>query len=176
MLRYLGAGRRGDKCRAGRDVERVRRVAAGAAGIDEMAVVRHLDWRRKLAHDLRGRRNLADRFLLHAQAYDEAGDLCRAELAAHDLAHHVQHLVVEHLAVLDSALDGFGDGDLLHDVAPSMKFCSILCPCSVSRASGWNCTPSTRRLRWRSPMISPSADSAVTLRQSGSEARSTASE
>ena len=36
------------------------------------------------------------------------------ELAAHDLAHDVQHLVVEHLAVLDGALDRFGDGDLLH--------------------------------------------------------------
>jgi hypothetical protein len=132
--------------------------------------------RRELAHHLRRGGDLADRLLLHAQAHDEAGDLRLRELAAHDLAHDVQHLVVEHLAVLDGALDGFGDGDLLHDFVPSMKFCSISCPCSVSSASGWNCTPSTGKLRWRRPMISPSSDWAVTVRHSGSEARSTTSE
>ena len=99
------------------------------------------------------------------------------QLAAHDLAHDVQHLVVEHLAVLDGALDRLGDGDLLHgSCLPCRKFCSILCPCSVSRASGWNCTPSTGRLRWRRPMISPSSDCAVTSRQAGRLARSTTSE
>src|SRR5439155_20599355 len=84
--------------------------------------------------------------------------------------------VVEHLAVFDRALDRLGDRDLLHECLPSMKFCSILWPCSVSSASGWNCTPSSGRLRWRRPMISPSSDSAVTARQAGNEALSTTSE
>src|SRR5881628_29463 len=117
-----------------------------------------------------------DRFLLHAQPDDEPRDLRRRELAAHDLAHHVQHLVVEHLAVLDGALDRLGDRNLLHRHLPSKKFCSILWPCSVRSASGWNCTPSTGRSRWRRPMISPSSDSALTARQPGSDWRSTASE
>src|SRR5262249_2296102 len=103
--------------------------------------------------------------------HDEAGDLRRRELAAHDLAHDVQHLVVEHLAVLDGALDRLGDRDLLHNSLPVSfpfrKFCSILWPCSVSRASGWNCTPSTGSVRWRRPMISPSSDRAVTRRSAG---------
>src|SRR5262249_59145771 len=133
-----------------------------------------LDVRGELAHDLRGGGDVADGLLLDPQADDEAGDLRRRELAAHDLAHDMQHLVVEHLAVLDRALDRFGYRDLLHarlpiafpiafPVAfPSRKFCSILCPCSVSSSSGWNCTPSTARPRWRSPIISPSSVCAVT--------------
>ena len=40
------------------------------------------------------------------------------ELPAHDLAHHVQHLVVEDLAVLDGALDRFGDSDF-HCLLPA---------------------------------------------------------
>ena len=90
------------------------RVAAGAAGVDQVAVVRDLHLRGQLAHHLRRGGDFADGLLLHAQADDEAGDLRRAELAAHDLAHDVQHLVVEHLAVLHRALDRLGDGDLLH--------------------------------------------------------------
>ena len=58
----------------------------------------------------------------------------------------------------------------------SRKFLSIWCPCSVRIASGWNCTPSTGSVLWRTPMISPSSDSAVTRRQSGSESRSITSE
>src|SRR5207245_9340985 len=131
----------------------------------------------QLAHHLRGGRDLADGLFLDAQADDEARDLGGAQLAAHDLPHHVQHLVVEHLAVLDRALDRLGDRDLLHAhfscPAPWAKFCSIRCPCSVSSASGWNCTPSTASSRWRTPMISPSSDSAVILRQDGSDSRST---
>src|SRR5688572_23208574 len=176
MLRHLRAGRGGDERRAGRDVERMRRIPAGAAGIDEMPIVAHFYRGRELAHHLRRRRDLADGFLLDPQADDEPGDLRRGELAPHDLAHDVQHLVVEHLAVLDGALDRLRHSDLFHDCPPAMKFCSILWPCSVSKASGWNCTPSTGRRRWRSPMISPSSASAVIRRSPGSDSRSTTSE
>src|SRR5205807_854029 len=176
VLGHPGARRGGDESRAGRDVESMRRVASGAAGIDEMRIVLHLDVGRQLAHHLRRGGDLPDRFLLHAQPDDEPRDLRRRELAAHDLAHHVQHLVVEHLAVLDRALDRLGDRDLLHRCLPSRKFFSMAWPCSVSSASGWNCTPSSGRARWRSPMISPSSDSALTARQPGSDWRSTTSE
>ena len=60
--------------------------------------------------------------------------------------------------------------------APSRKFRSIWCPCSEAMLSGWNCTPSMGRSRWRSPMMVPSSSQAVTSRLSGRLARSTISE
>ena len=38
----------------------------------------------------------------------------------------------------------------------------ICIPLLVSTDSGWNCTPSMGRLRWRTPMMIPSAVDAVT--------------
>jgi NAD(P)H-hydrate repair Nnr-like enzyme with NAD(P)H-hydrate dehydratase domain len=64
------------------------------------------DLGRQLAHHLRGGGDLADGFLLHAQAGEDGGDHHRRHLAAHDLPHQVQHLVVEDFAVLDDALSG----------------------------------------------------------------------
>ena len=49
-------------------------------------------------------------------------------------------------------------------------------PLAVRIDSGWNCTPSTGRSRWRSPITSPSSDSAVISSTSGTERRSTTSE
>jgi ribosomal protein S27AE len=65
----------------------------------------------ELAHHLRGGGDLADGFLLHAQAGDDGGHHHGRHLAAHDHAHQVQHLVVEDLAVLDGALQRFLRGD-----------------------------------------------------------------
>src|SRR5688500_809361 len=176
MLGVLRARRCADERRSGPPSHRIRRSSAVDAAVAEPDVTCPPLPRGLRVHDLRRGGALADGLLLHAQANDEPGDLRRAELAAHDLAHHVQHLVVEHLAVLHRALDRLGDGDLFHVLAPWMKFCSSLWPCSVSRASGWNCTPSTSSWRWRSPMISPSSDSALTSRQAGNDERSTTSE
>src|SRR5258708_21217476 len=114
VLGDLRSRRRRDEGGAGGDVEGMRCVAAGAAGIDQVPVVLHLHRGGELTHHLGGGRDLADGLLLHPQSHDESGDLRGAQLAAHDLAHDVQHLVVEHLAVLDGALDRFGDRDLLH--------------------------------------------------------------
>ena len=60
--------------------------------------------RRHLAHHQRRRGNLADRFLLHAQAGKQCRDQRRRYFAAHDLAHQVDHLVVKDLPMLDRAL------------------------------------------------------------------------
>ncbi len=49
-------------------------------------------------------------------------------------------------------------------------------PLGVRIDSGWNWTPSTARVRWRRPMITPSAVSAVTSSASGTVAGSTTSE
>src|SRR5690349_24429263 len=154
----------------------MRGVAAGTARIHEMPVIGDFDRCCQLAHHLGGCRDFTDRLLLHAQADDESRDLRRAQFTAHDLPHDVQHLVVEHLAMFHGSLDRFGDRDLLHGCAPSMKFCSIRWPCSVRSASGWNWTPSSANSWWRTPMISPSSASAVIFRQAGSDSRSTASE
>ncbi|CFP59655.1 Uncharacterised protein [Bordetella pertussis] len=49
-------------------------------------------------------------------------------------------------------------------------------PCSLSTDSGWNCTPYSGRVLWRTPMMSPSGAVAVTSRQSGRVAGSMVSE
>ena len=101
VLRDLRARRGGDERRRSGDVEGVRRVAAGAAGVDEVRRRPAPYLGRELAHHLRRGGDLADGLLLHAQADDDAGDLRGRHLAAHDLAHDREHLVVEDLAVLD---------------------------------------------------------------------------
>ncbi len=70
------------------------------------------------------------------------------------------------LAVLDGPRQRFLCRDA-HAASRCRKFLRSACPCSVRKDSGWNCTPSTARLRWRTPMISPSSDSAVISRHSG---------
>jgi hypothetical protein len=128
----------------------------------------------QLAHHLRGGGDLADGLLLDAQAGEDGGGHQRRDLAAHDLPHQVQHLVVEDLAVLDGALQGFLWGD---HASLLQKILQQAWPCSVRMDSGWNCTPSTAKARlWRTPMISPSSVQAVISRQAGSVSRSMASE
>src|SRR6266852_1084449 len=56
------------------------------------------------------------------------------------------------------------------------KFFRSCLPSTVRIDSGWNCTPSTGRRRWRRPMISPSSATAVTSSASGTVSRRTASE
>ncbi len=121
MLRDPRAGGGGDERRGGRDVEGVRAVAARADDVHHVPVVLERDHRREFAHHLGGGGDFADRLLLHPQADDEASDLRRREFPAHDLPHHVQHLVVENLAVFHGALDRLCDSDL-HDVLPFMTF------------------------------------------------------
>mmetsp|Transcript_20777 Transcript_20777/g.79644 ORF Transcript_20777/g.79644 Transcript_20777/m.79644 type:complete len:352 (-) Transcript_20777:6929-7984(-) len=111
VLGHLGAGGGGDEHRAGGDVEAVRAVAAGADDIDQMRqrAQRHLV--AQLAHHLGRGGDLADGFLLHPQASDQRGGDDGRHLAGHDAAHQRQHLVVEDLAVLDDAGQGFGIGN-----------------------------------------------------------------
>ena len=56
------------------------------------------------------------------------------------------------------------------------KLASRAGPDTVRTDSGWNCTPSTRRVRWRSPMTTPSVEVAVTSSSSGTESGCTTSE
>ena len=74
MLGHACARRRGDEHRRGGNVERVRGIAAGADDVDKSFAVRHVDLGGELAHHLRRRRDLADRFLLDPQADGERRD------------------------------------------------------------------------------------------------------
>jgi hypothetical protein len=68
MLGHLRARSRGDEHRAGRDVEGVRAIATGAHHIHQMRQRRQRHLGRQLAHHLSSGGDLADGFLLHAQA------------------------------------------------------------------------------------------------------------
>jgi hypothetical protein len=73
MLADLAARRRNHKGRAGGDVEGVGAVAAGADDIDQIPLVVHVHLVGELAHHLGRSRDLANGFLLHAQAGDDGG-------------------------------------------------------------------------------------------------------
>ena len=62
--------------------------------------------------------------------------------------------------------------------APSWprKLASRAGPEAVRTDSGWNCTPSTGRERWRRPMTTPSVEVAVTSSSSGTDSGRTTSE
>jgi len=73
----------------------VGRVAAGAAGVDEMASSANLDGVASIAHHLRGAAiSPIVSFFTRSPTMKPA--ICAGESPAHDLAHDVQHLVVEH--------------------------------------------------------------------------------
>ncbi len=61
-------------------------------------------------------------------------------------------------------------------VAAARKLESSAGPLGVRSDSGWNWTPSTGRVRWRSPMITPSEVAAVTSSTAGTDAGSTTRE
>ncbi len=90
----LGHGRAragGDERGGGGDVERVPRIAAGAAGV-EHDLRAGLDAPRLLAHDPGAAGDLLRRLALHAQRDDERRDLRRRRLAAHHLVHRLRAL------------------------------------------------------------------------------------
>ena len=72
LLDVVGTG--GDEHRRGRDVERVRGIATGADDVEQGGGIGDVDLGRELAHHLRGRRDLADRFLLDPQTHRQRGD------------------------------------------------------------------------------------------------------
>ena len=104
VLGHGGAGGSGDEGRGCGNIERVGGITAGADDIDKVRIERHLDLGAQLAHHCRCCRDLADSFLLRAQA----GKNCRAHqwrhFARHDHPHQMQHLIVEYLTMLDGPL------------------------------------------------------------------------
>ena len=76
---------------SGGNIEGVRAVAAGAAGVDQMidACERHLD--RQLAHDVGSGGDLGHGLALHAQRDQETGNLHGRVFAADQRTHRSEH-------------------------------------------------------------------------------------
>jgi hypothetical protein len=151
----------------------MRAVAAGAAGIDQMFAVgdRHLGG--EFAHHHRGGGISPMVSFFTRRPVIMRGDHHRADLAGHDLAHQRQHFLVEDFAVFDQAQQRFLG---LHSAGLRQEILQQRMAVFGQHRFGWNCTPSTASVLWRTPMISPSSVQAVISRQSGSSrARSPAS-
>src|SRR5439155_19023071 len=153
-------GRRDEGCR-GRDVERAGPVAAGPGRVDEVVALgphgEHV-----LAHRLGAAGDLVRGLALQPQSDQEAADLPRRRLAAHDLAHHGAGLVAPEVEAVQDPRQR-----LLDHAAASRKFRASSGPTGVSTDSGWNWTPSTLSSRCRTAITSPSAAVAATSSASG---------
>ena len=161
VLGDRGAGRRGDQCGGGRDVDRVGAVAPRPRRVHEILAPR-IDGEDMRSHRLGAACDLVRRLALRAQRDQEAPDLRGRRLAEHDLVHHGTRLrALERLAVQQ-----LRDGSLNHRFT---KFRAIWRPWGVRTDSGWNCTPWTFSVRWRTAMISPSAAVAQTSRPGARE-------
>ena len=104
VLRDGGAGRSGDDPRSGRDVERPRPVSARPGRVHEVAPLRP-HRKHVAAHRLRAPRDLGRRLPLRTQRDEEAGDLRRCRLAAHDLVHDGASLVAGKVTPVEEPSD-----------------------------------------------------------------------
>ena len=159
VLRDARAGSRRDDRSRGRDVDRARTVAARSGGVDEVVPLRP-DGQDVLAHRLGAARDLVRALALEPQGDEEAADLRRRRVAAHDLVHHVARLRTREVA----AFEELGEGSLDHQ---ERKFSASSGPSGVRTLSGWNWTPSIGSSRWRTPITSPSGVRAVTSSSAG---------
>ena len=132
----------GDPCAAGggddrcerRDVEGAERVAAGAAGVEQVLPV---DLQRGGLGAKRAGEpgDLLRRLALDPERDHEAGDLGRGRVAAQDQLHRLTGFRFREVLALDQLADGF-------DHAASLrKFWSSRFPSTVRTDSGWNWTP-----------------------------------
>jgi hypothetical protein len=131
VLRHPGAGRRRDECRGRRDVERVRTVATRAGRVHEIVSPR-VHSKHVLAHRFRAARDLVRGLALRPQRHEEAADLGRRRLAAHDRAHDRARLFAAQVVAVEQSLQG------ALDHRSSRKFRAIVEPSGVSTDSGWN--------------------------------------
>ncbi len=100
-LATRGACSRGDERGGGRDVERVRAVATRAGRVDEV-VARRVDRAATCARMPSAQPgDLVDGLALRAERDEEAGDLGRRRLAAHDRVHHLARLVARQVATVE---------------------------------------------------------------------------
>ena len=157
-----GARRGGDERGGGRDVVRVRAVAAGAHHVDEVGA-RRVDAEDVLAHRLGAAGDLFRGLALRPQRDEEAGDLRVRRLAGHDLGHRLARLVAGEVVAVEQPRES-----LLDHSRPSRKLRASAGPSGVSTDSGWNWTPTAGSSRCRTAITSPSSANAVGSSTSGS--------
>ena len=100
VLGNARAGRRRHDRGRRRDVERVRAVAARPGRVDEVVPLRP-HRQDVLAHRLRATGDLVRRLALDAERDEEAADLGRRRLAAHDLVHDLTRALTREVASLE---------------------------------------------------------------------------
>ena len=170
------AARRDHDRRGGREVQRVRAVAARAASVDDAreAVV---DRRHPGAHRLGGGDDHLRGLAPHAERDGEGADLHRRPQPVKDGVEGRADLRGRQRASCEERAEDRREGErrFAHDARPRRRsqLPRSLLPSVVRMLSGWNCTPSTSSVRCRSPMISPSRVHALTTRSSGRPSRAT---
>ena len=120
VLRHARAGGRGDERSGGRDVERPGAVAAGSGRVDEVAPLR-LDDEHVLPHRLGAARDLVGRLALQAKRDEEAADLRRRRLPAHDRAHHLARVLLRQVAPLQELGEGLSGSRRLQEVPNQVR-------------------------------------------------------
>ncbi len=156
VLRDRSTPRRRHERRAGGDVQRPRFVAAGPARIQERRSAR-ANPRRRGAHRPRRAHHFLGSFPFDAQCDQIAGDRAFRHSTGHDVGHRRSRR--RHASSDSPARTRRNDSRNPSAASPatgqtSRKLPRIFMPSVVRIDSGWNCTPKSGRVRWRSPMIS----------------------
>ena len=149
----------------------MRSIAAGAASVDQ-AMERDLHAHGPRAQRLRGAGDLVRRLALHAERNEQRRDQRRGRAPVEHRVDRGSGLDAGQVAALHGALDRFAQ----HQALTSRKLRSSVCPSGVRMDSGWNCTPKTGSVRWRSAMTMPSRVRALTRRSRGSPRSATTRE
>ena len=116
-----------------------------------------------LAHGFGAARDLVRALALEPERDEEAADLRRRRLAAHDLVHDVARLAPREVAPFEQPRERLLD----RHRRPSRKLRPSAGPSGVSTDSGWNWMPITGNSRWRTAITSPSSAVAQTSSSAG---------
>ena len=161
VFRDPDAAGRDDKRRDGRDVERVRAVAAGATRIED---VRELprQARRPRAHGTRQPDDLGRTLTLHREADEQTRNLRALRAAFHDLFHRRGRFLDREVLSTLELFEERGEHQISRKLRRSLR------PSFVRTDSGWNCTPWMGYWRCLTPMTTPSSVCAASSRSAGS--------
>ena len=163
VLRDGRTGRRRDEGCSGRDVVRVRPVAAGADDVDKIGA-RRIHPQDVLAHRLGAASDLVRRFALRLAGRRGSPAICACVASPAMISAIVAaRLVAGEVVAVEQPRER-----LLDHSRPSRKLRASAGPSGVSTDSGWNWTPTAGSSRCRTAITSPSSANAVGSSTSGS--------
>ena len=155
VLHHRQACRRREQSRTGGQVEASRPVSARADDVDRLQAIGKGGPAREPPHRPREPPNLLRRLALQSQPCQESPGNGGRQTILSQLCHQRGGLVLGQVVSVEQAIE-----KEIHESLPatskSRKFRRSRSPSGVRMLSGWNCTPSARSVRWRTPMISPS--------------------